>query len=114
MSNFWLRVNILLQMKEIPRKQLAIEAGFHQSNIIKGMKNGNIPSADTALKIAKVLGTSVEYLVTGEEKEIYESPEFTNKMDKYAKTIIALEAIPEDTRQCIETMIRDLSNKQKN
>lgn len=37
----------------------------------KGYKQyGNLPRADEAVKIAKALNTSVEYLVTGEEPEI--------------------------------------------
>jgi len=37
------------------------------SNITKGIKNNNVPSAETAVKIAQVLGVSVEYLVNGTE-----------------------------------------------
>lgn len=65
--NFWERVNDLLELKEINKKTLAYEAGFDASNISKGIKNGNVPAADTALKIAKILGVSVEYLVTGND-----------------------------------------------
>lgn len=37
----------------------------------KGYKQlGNLPRADEAVKIAKALNTSVEYLVTGEEPAI--------------------------------------------
>lgn len=63
--NFWERVDDLLDRKDINKKTLAYEAGFDASNITKGIKNNNVPSAETAVKIAQVLGVSVEYLVNG-------------------------------------------------
>ena len=65
--NFWERVDDLLDRNDINKKTLAFEAGFDASNITKGIKNNNIPSAETAVKIAEVLGVSVEYLVDGTE-----------------------------------------------
>ena len=47
MSEFWRRVDEELEYK--------------------GIKLGSTPSAETAVKIAKVLEVSVEYLVTGQE-----------------------------------------------
>ena len=63
--NFWERVDDLLDRTGINKKTLAYDAGFDASNITKGIKNNNIPSAETAVKIAQVLGVSVEYLVNG-------------------------------------------------
>ena len=63
--NFWERVDDLLDRNDINKKTLAYEAGFDASNITKGIKNNNVPSAETAVKIAQVLGVSVEYLVNG-------------------------------------------------
>lgn len=63
--NFWEIVSSELEYKNIDRKELAAKAGFNVSNISKGIRENNIPSADTAYKIATVLGVSVEYLVTG-------------------------------------------------
>lgn len=67
--NFWKTVIDELEYIGMNRKQLANEAGFDVSNIGKGLKNGNVPAADTAVKIAQVLGVSVEYLVTGKKNE---------------------------------------------
>ena len=63
--NFWERVDDLLDRTGINKKTLAYDAGFDASNITKGIKNNNIPSAETAVKIAQVLSVSVEYLVNG-------------------------------------------------
>lgn len=37
---------------------------------INGWKNGSLPRADIACKVAKALNTTVEYLVTGEVEEV--------------------------------------------
>lgn len=67
MSDFWRRVDEELDYKGINRTYLAKECGFSLTNIGQGIKLGSTPSAETAVKIARVLGVSVEYLVTGIE-----------------------------------------------
>ena len=67
MSDFWRRVDEELEYKGINRTYLAKECGFSLTNIGQGIKLGSTPSAETAVKIAKVLGVTVEYLVTGQE-----------------------------------------------
>ena len=63
--NFWENVDEELEFLGMNRKTLAQKADFDVSNIGKGIKTGSAPSADTAVRIAKVLNVSVEYLVTG-------------------------------------------------
>lgn len=65
MANFWERVDKELEFLGKTRKSLALEVGFNLGNIGKGIKLGSTPSAETAIKIAQVLGVSVEYLVNG-------------------------------------------------
>ncbi|MBR6296887.1 MAG: helix-turn-helix transcriptional regulator [Treponema sp.] len=67
MSDFWRRVDEELDYKGLNRTYLAKECGFSLTNIGQGIKLGSTPSAETAVKIAKVLDVSVEYLVTGNE-----------------------------------------------
>ena len=68
MSDFWKRVEEELDYLGKNRSYLARKCGFSLTNIGKGIKLGSIPSADTAVKIAQVLGVSVEYLVNGTNK----------------------------------------------
>jgi len=63
---FWDRVSLELEYLGMTNKALAEKVGITASNIGKGVRQGSSPSADTAVKIAKILGVSVEYLVTGE------------------------------------------------
>jgi transcriptional regulator with XRE-family HTH domain len=63
--SFWKNVENELEYQNISRKDLAQRAGFAVSGISLGISNDSVPSADVAVRIAKVLNVSVEYLVTG-------------------------------------------------
>ena len=77
-------------------------AGFDASNITKGIKNNNIPSAETAVKIAERLGVSVEYLVTGKDS-VHNSANVGKSMYLYQKY-----------QNVIDTLEHLSSSKQKN
>ncbi|MDR0551990.1 MAG: helix-turn-helix domain-containing protein [Spirochaetaceae bacterium] len=48
-------------------KELAEKSGVHKRAIDNYLnQQGSLPSADAAVKIARALGVTVEYLVTGE------------------------------------------------
>ena len=50
------------------KKELAVKAGINKRAIDTYVRtNSSMPPADTAVKIAKALGVTVEYLVTGKE-----------------------------------------------
>ena len=61
--NFWEKVDMICEYKDIPRKELAYKADFALSCISNGISRNSMPFADVALRIAKVLGVSVEYLL---------------------------------------------------
>ena len=65
--SFWQNVENELKYKNISRKELADRASFAVSGISLGLSHDSVPSADVAVRIAEVLGVSVEYLVTGRE-----------------------------------------------
>jgi transcriptional regulator with XRE-family HTH domain len=51
-------------------KELAARSGVNKFSIDNYLnKRGQMPSADAAVKIADVLGVSVEYLITGRERD---------------------------------------------
>lgn len=64
---FWERVNAFLHLYNMPRKALAIDSGVSLECINKGIAVKSIPSADNALRIAKTLNTTVEFLLTGQD-----------------------------------------------
>ncbi|MDE5898167.1 MAG: helix-turn-helix domain-containing protein [Treponemataceae bacterium] len=63
-----LKAELLYQ--DILVKELAAAAGISKRTLDNYLREkGNIPPADVAVKIAKALNVSVEYLVTGEQDE---------------------------------------------
>ena len=60
-----------LIFQDIQTKELAVKTGISLSTLNHYLAaNGNAPSAENALKIAQVLGISVEYLMTGKNAEV--------------------------------------------
>lgn len=111
--NFWERVDDLLDRNDINKKTLAYEAGFDASNITKGIKNNNIPSAETAVKIAQFLGVSVEYLVNGTETTKSPSLKETEQNQlrlyrKYHDLIEKMESFSEEKQTVVNNLINDL------
>lgn len=66
--HFWERINNLMN-HDLNQAWLARETGLSPVTISSWKKNFRLPPADRAVKIAKALGVSVEFLVTGEETE---------------------------------------------
>lgn len=105
--NFWERVDELLEKNEINKKTLAYEAGFDASNITKGIKNGNVPSAETAVKIAKVLNVSVEYLVTGKNNlrdDFCISQQSKNLNEQFSK-------LSEKGKRIVLALVKEIQNE---
>lgn len=63
--SFWSRVEKALNDNEISEAELSRRIGYSQAGINGWKSKGSIPRADIALKTAKVLNTSIEYLITG-------------------------------------------------
>ena len=85
MSNFWKRVDEEIEYKGINRALLAKKCDFSVTNIGQGIKLGSTPSAETAVKIAAVLGVSVEYLVKGESQSPEAAETEQNQLKLYRK-----------------------------
>lgn len=101
MSPFWKNVNEELQYQGMNIKTLSILTGVPYTTITNGKNRPNsIPTADVALKIAKVLNKSLEWLLgesaalpkneaqlTEQDKTLRE----VNLYHKYERLISALE-----------------------
>ena len=66
-----------------------------------------MPPADVAVKLAKVLHVSVEYLVTGYE------PETPPKRNRLADLERDLESLPPPVIESVSTMIHTLAENEK-
>ncbi len=110
MSNFWERVDGELEYLGMNRKTLAQEVGFNLGNIGKGIQLGSSPSADTAVKIAKTLGVSVEYLVTGHDTQLSNEKIDLKKYRKYKTIIDTLDNLPENYKSLVISVLKQLAD----
>jgi transcriptional regulator with XRE-family HTH domain len=64
-------------------KELAEKSGVKKKSLDKYLtENGSMPSAENAVKIARVLGVTVEYLVSGEDAVVsYDGARDTNTVE---------------------------------
>lgn len=68
MLDFYERIDSLLKEKKRSQKEMCEAVGLATGQVYTNWKQrDSIPAADIAVKIAQFLGTSVEYLITGEE-----------------------------------------------
>lgn len=65
-NNFWDRVKALIKEKGLTQAQFAEQNGYAVNTFVGWISKNRSPDLDIAVNIAKQLGTTVEYLVTGE------------------------------------------------
>jgi len=58
-----------LKAKSLSQKELAEKIGLRRPSISDWKKNGTYPYADVAIEISRILGVSVEYLITGNDAD---------------------------------------------
>jgi len=98
-----------LEYRGMPVKELAHKTGIPKQTIDKYLlSNSSMPPADKAVIIAKILGVTVEYLVTGnknfEDKTLNDflSPEIRSIKD-------CVEPLSRENRKIIETSVIELA-----
>ena len=108
--NFWENVDAELEFQGMNRKTLASKADFDVSNIGKGIRTGSAPAADTAVRIARLLNVSVEYLVTGMPPSCAEQTAAEQAFQKYRAFIHTFDHLDEKTRQAIMELVEKLAS----
>lgn len=73
--DFWERLDWLIKERGTSRKALASELGFSLSSFSMWKTRQTFPDADLAVRLAALLGVSVEYLVAGETPSAWEDSE---------------------------------------
>jgi len=85
------------------KKELAAKSGVHVRAIDTYVRTkSSMPPADTAVKIAKALGVTVEYLVTGADSSI------PNEVNKLAQKILNLR---KRDQRLITLLVKAMSEK---
>lgn len=67
---FWDRIRILIKKSPYTQNTLSEAIGLNAKSLSVMMAKGNVPGTFQSYKIAKLLNTSVEYLVTGKETSL--------------------------------------------
>ncbi len=115
MNSFWDNVAQELEYLGMTNKALAEKVGITASNIGKGQKQGSSPSVETAVKIAEVLGVSVEYLVTGCKNDGKQNSINSNNLPfhlyhKYQDLIEKCETLPKEKVKLLSEVASGFQN----
>ena len=68
MNDFGRRCKALREARGLTQKQLANILGIEERSVSRYEEKDSLPRVDTAVKIAKFFGISVEEMVEGEEE----------------------------------------------
>lgn len=104
-----------LEFKDMKVKELAAQTGISRRTLDQYLATAaKMPSAENAVKIAAVLGVSVEYLVTGQEilSDATEKEIQTQQLRlyrKYHQLISTMENFSDEKLVCVNNLVRDLS-----
>lgn len=72
MTDFVKRIDDVLKSKNLKRAALCSDLELSPTSVTDWGRRGTIPSGDICVKIADYLGVSVEWLITGNKKEMTE------------------------------------------
>ncbi|MGP1444708.1 helix-turn-helix domain-containing protein [Treponema sp.] len=81
-ETFIKRLERLMADRGLQQKDLAKKAGISSNGISTWKITGALPRADVAVKIADILGVTVEYLVTGHISNIDKTDELAYTVSK--------------------------------
>lgn len=82
MIQFWERFEAQIKNLSMTKKEVASIAGINYGTFVNYATNNRIPKTEEAVKIAKAIGTSVEFLVSGEETLLDDEQELDNSLVK--------------------------------
>jgi transcriptional regulator with XRE-family HTH domain len=100
-----------LRFSDMLVKELAVKTGLNKRTIDKYLRaNGSIPSAEAAVKIARVLGVTVEYLVTGQDSQ----PVSVTPLRFPVRNLVKLvETLDEEYREVVVGLAENLKKLQE-
>lgn len=101
------RLENFLNEKKITKTELAEKIGIRRPTISEWKKNGAIPSGDICLKIANYLNVSVEWLLSGEEKQ---APQLSQEEEQFIGTY---QSLTEEQKKTIRILLDGYKNENK-
>ena len=112
-QNMGFRENLKAELayKNILVKELAVLSGVNRRTIDNYLRENNSePSADAAVRIAGALGVTVEYLITGEERQVRNNPPLAPDPRVILKNI---ESLNKRDRKTVLSLIKTLNDSQE-
>ena len=85
--DFYERVKDLVKQKDLQLIPFLQSLNINYETYKSAKRLGHLPRTDEAIAIAKALGTTVEYLVTGEKTESPELSELKRKILNFAQSV---------------------------
>ena len=107
----------MIDFRELRTKELSALTKINKRTIDSYLDNrAVIPNAEVAVKLAKALGTTVEFIVTGEDSVNQEQKIYSDfdTYRKYRKIVNELDNLSPELLKSIETMIHSASEMSKN
>jgi len=90
MIEFWDRFESQIKALSLTKKEVAALAGINYGTFVNYSTNNRIPKTEEAIRIARAIGTSVEYLVFGEESDIDEEDSNFKKVETTVSPLYTL------------------------
>lgn len=113
--SFWENVDFIRESRGFSRKELAYLANFSITSLSTGIIRNSVPAADVAVRLAKALGVSVEYLVNGtntkENQQVAITAEKIQRYNKHKEFLNDLDALPDEIQSSIKSMVHKISAK---
>ena len=98
----------IIEYKGLRTKELSALTNINKRTIDSYLDSRSVlPNAEVAVKLAKALGTSVEFLVTGEDTVNHEQKLYSDfkTYRKYRKIVNELDTLSPELLKSIEAMI---------
>ncbi len=90
-------------------KELAEKTGISKRTLDNYLREkGSIPPVDAAVKIARALNVTVEYLAAEGDRNFSDRGTKNPLLHKYERTLKKLESLPESKRQLIVKLIEEM------
>ena len=103
--SFWNNVEKELEYLVKSKKELSAESGMNLQTLHKAIERNSVVSAENAVKIAKVLNVSVEFLVTGNDTAFSKKGIDYSKYKKYSELIEKIDRLSDKSKTALENII---------
>ncbi len=96
-----------IEFSGLSNKEVAVKAGITNRAMVSYVSGQScMPSADVAVRLAKVLNTSVEYLINGEQ----ELPQKAVEKEATRKLLHIYNSLPDSQQHLLLAIAEDIEN----